>query len=66
MKTMYCVRGLLTTAILLVLTYIDVSATAVGMSANFSFYLIAIANASSGFGRIISGVVSDRVGAYLA
>lgn len=45
-----------------VLTYIDVSATAEGVSPEFSFYLIAIANASSLFGRYASGILSDKTG----
>ena len=46
-----------------VLTYIDLSAISVGISPEFSFYLLAIANAGSGFGRISSGILADRVGA---
>lgn len=45
-----------------VLTYIDVSATFVGVDPNFSFYLISIANAGSGFGRLLCGSLSDRFG----
>ena len=46
-----------------VLTYIDLSAVSVGISPEFSFYLLAIANAGSGLGRISSGILADRVGA---
>jgi MCP family monocarboxylic acid transporter-like MFS transporter 10 len=46
-----------------VLTYIDLSAIAVGISPEFSFYLISIANASSGFGRVTAGFLGDKVGA---
>ncbi|KAF8920290.1 MFS general substrate transporter [Mucidula mucida] len=51
-----------------VLTYIDVSSKFYGVSPNFSFYLVSIANASSGFGRIVTGFAVDRVGAvnYIA
>jgi hypothetical protein len=48
-----------------VLTYIDVSATFVGVDADFSFYLISIANAASGFGRLFAGVIADRLGLWL-
>ncbi|KIY72377.1 MFS general substrate transporter [Cylindrobasidium torrendii FP15055 ss-10] len=51
-----------------VLTYIDVSATHYGVSPDISFYLLSIANFSSGFGRVITGLVADRTGAvnYIA
>ena len=45
-----------------VLTYIDVSATHVGISEDFSFYLVSIANAGSGIGRIGGGILADRFG----
>ena len=45
-----------------VLTYIDLSATAVGISPEFSFYLVSIANAGSGLGRISSGFFADKFG----
>ncbi|KAL0946436.1 hypothetical protein HGRIS_012659 [Hohenbuehelia grisea] len=45
-----------------VLTYIDVSATSLGISPDFSFYLISIANAGSLLGRIFAGIGSDRIG----
>ncbi|KIM36461.1 hypothetical protein M413DRAFT_78188 [Hebeloma cylindrosporum] len=45
-----------------VLTYIDVGAVQAGISPDFSFYLISIANMSSAPGRILTGVVADRVG----
>jgi len=47
---------------LIVLTYIDLSATTVGISPEFSFYLVSIANAGSGFGRISSGFFADKFG----
>jgi MFS family permease len=46
-----------------VLTYIDLSAIAVGISPGFSFYLLSIANAGSGLGRIVSGILGDKLGA---
>ncbi|CAL1702614.1 unnamed protein product [Somion occarium] len=45
-----------------VLTFIDISAVAAGISNDFSFYLVSIANASSGFGRIGGGILADRFG----
>ncbi|KAJ7580755.1 major facilitator superfamily domain-containing protein [Mycena floridula] len=46
-----------------VLTYIDIAAVSVGVSGNFSFYLVSIANASSTFGRLMTGIAVDRFGA---
>ncbi|KAG9226496.1 hypothetical protein CCMSSC00406_0005837 [Pleurotus cornucopiae] len=46
-----------------VLTYIDISATSFGISADTSFYLVSIANAGSLFGRLFAGVTSDNIGA---
>lgn len=48
----------------IVLTYIDISANSIGISPDFSFYLIAIANAASGVGRLIFGKLSDRYGSF--
>jgi len=45
-----------------VLTYIDLSASTVGISPEFSFYLVSIANAGSGLGRISSGIFADKFG----
>ena len=45
-----------------VLNYIDLSATAVGISPEFSSYLVSIANAASGLGRISSGISADKFG----
>ena len=39
------------------------SAIAVGISPRFSFYLLSITNASSGFGRVASGILGDKFGA---
>ncbi|KAJ8075502.1 hypothetical protein PM082_021132 [Marasmius tenuissimus] len=44
------------------LTYIDVAAVQAGVSRDFSFYLVSIANASSTLGRISTAVLSDRIG----
>ena len=49
----------------IVLTYIDVGAVQAGISPDFSFYLISIANVSSAPGRILTGIVADRVGKHL-
>ena len=51
------------TRTLKVLTYIDLSATMVGISPEFSFYLLSITNAASGFGRVASGLLGDKFGA---
>lgn len=48
--------------IIQVLTYIDISAVSAGLSSDFSFYLVSITNASSGFGRISGGLLADRFG----
>ncbi|KAG8984521.1 hypothetical protein FRB95_005827 [Tulasnella sp. JGI-2019a] len=44
------------------LTFIDNSGIEAGLSPDFSFYLVSIANAGSGVGRIVSGILSDRFG----
>lgn len=46
----------------IVLTYIPISAVQVGVSNDFGFYLVAIANGTSAFGRIAAGLLADRVG----
>ncbi|KAF9076392.1 MFS general substrate transporter [Rhodocollybia butyracea] len=46
-----------------VLTYIDISAVTYGVSSEHSFYLVAIANASSAVGRLVTGFVVDKSGA---
>ncbi|KAI5116454.1 hypothetical protein M0805_006175 [Coniferiporia weirii] len=46
-----------------VLTYIVISASESGLDGNFAFYLLSIANASSTLGRVISGLLTDRIGA---
>ncbi|KAJ6563642.1 MFS general substrate transporter [Mycena vulgaris] len=52
-----CFFGLYT-----LLTYIEVSATNAGIAPSFDVYLLAIANASSGGGRIMTGLLADRIG----
>jgi MCP family monocarboxylic acid transporter-like MFS transporter 10 len=44
------------------MTYLDISAIRMGVSPNFSFYLLSILNSSSIFGRIFSGSMMDRYG----
>ncbi|KAL1743145.1 major facilitator superfamily domain-containing protein [Schizophyllum fasciatum] len=62
--TIYCLSGVVAfLGLYTVLTYIDVSATKAGVSEDFSFYLVSIANASSAFGRLIAGLFTDKYGA---
>ncbi|KAF9220115.1 MFS general substrate transporter [Gyrodon lividus] len=61
--TVYCISGV--TAFLglyTALTYIPISAIQVGVSNDFAFYYIAIANGSSAFGRLTAGLLADRLG----
>lgn len=44
------------------LTYIDGSAQLAGMQSDFSFYLVAVANAGSSVGRIGGGITADKTG----
>ncbi|KAF7315071.1 MFS domain-containing protein [Mycena indigotica] len=61
--TVYCFAGVVAfLGLYTVLTYIDVSATSVGVSSDFSFYLVSIANSASLFGRLSSGLATDRFG----
>ncbi|KAI6043379.1 MFS general substrate transporter [Pisolithus marmoratus] len=61
--TLYCVSGIVCSlGLFTMLTYLPVSAAAVGVSTNFSFYLVAIANAASGFGRLSAGKLADHIG----
>ncbi|KAF8452485.1 MFS general substrate transporter [Boletus edulis BED1] len=60
----YCISGVTTfLGLYTMLTYIPVSAVQVGIPNDFSFYFIAIANGTSAFGRILAGLLADRVGA---
>ncbi|KAJ7935198.1 major facilitator superfamily domain-containing protein [Mycena leptocephala] len=62
--TVYCFSGIVTFfGLYTLLTYIDVSATSVGVSPNFSFYLISMANGASLFGRLTAGFMADKFGA---
>jgi hypothetical protein len=48
--------------VLTALTYMSVDAIAIGVSKDFSFYIIAITNAASTFGRVSAGLIGDKVG----
>jgi len=62
--SLYCLTELVVfLGLYTVLTYIDISATKSGISPDFSFYLVAIANAASSLGRIGGGLLGDRFGA---
>ncbi|KAK7693789.1 hypothetical protein QCA50_003361 [Cerrena zonata] len=61
--TVYCSASFISfLGLYTVLTYIDISAVDAGLSPDFSFYLVSIANASSGFGRLGGGILADRLG----
>ncbi|KAE9386322.1 MFS general substrate transporter [Gymnopus androsaceus JB14] len=45
------------------ITYLNASAVAAGISPNISFYLVGIASAGSVSGRVIGGYINDRFGA---
>ncbi|KIJ59680.1 hypothetical protein HYDPIDRAFT_43826 [Hydnomerulius pinastri MD-312] len=61
--TTYCISGLFTfLGLYTALTYMSVSAESVGVSSDFSFYLVAIVNASSAIGRLSAGLLADRYG----
>ncbi|KAJ7099515.1 major facilitator superfamily domain-containing protein [Mycena belliarum] len=62
--TVYCMSGIVAfLGLYTVLTYIDVSATTAGVSPDFSFYLISVANAASLFGRLLAAIATDKFGA---
>lgn len=46
----------------IVLTYVAVSATEIGIPEDFAFYFVAFVNASSLFGRYCAGSIADRFG----
>ncbi|OAX32245.1 MFS general substrate transporter [Rhizopogon vinicolor AM-OR11-026] len=46
-----------------VLTYISVSAVEIGVSKDFAFYIISISNAASAVGRLLAGIIGDKIGA---
>lgn len=61
--TIFCIAGILAfLGLYTVLTYISVSAVAIGVSKNFAFYILAIANGASTFGRLASGLMADKIG----
>ncbi|KAG2357010.1 MFS general substrate transporter [Suillus spraguei] len=62
--SVYCLSGvMILLGLYTELTYISVSAVEIGVSKDFAFYLISIANAASIFGRVSSGLLADRIGA---
>lgn len=48
--------------IFLVVTYVGTTAIKIGISTEFAFYLVAIANAGSMFGRFFAGFLGDKIG----
>ncbi|KAG1741424.1 MFS general substrate transporter [Suillus paluster] len=62
--SIFCISGIMVfLGLYTELTYISVSAVAMGVSKDYSFYILAIANASSIFGRLTAGLIGDKVGA---
>jgi len=62
--SVYCLASICTLLGLYTpLIYIDSSAVEAGISSEFSFYLVAISNASGVFGRYTAGLLCDRFGA---
>ncbi|OAX32574.1 MFS general substrate transporter [Rhizopogon vinicolor AM-OR11-026] len=60
----YCISGIMTfLGLFTVLTYISVSAVKIGVSGDFVFYIISISNASSAVGRLLTGIIGDKIGA---
>ncbi|KAH8106902.1 major facilitator superfamily domain-containing protein [Cristinia sonorae] len=45
------------------ITYIDISAVSVGVPSHFAFYLVSCVNAGSAVGRVIGGIIADKIGA---
>ncbi|KIM56189.1 hypothetical protein SCLCIDRAFT_133204 [Scleroderma citrinum Foug A] len=61
--TVYCIAGIFCfLGIYTEMTYLSVYAIEIGVTNKFAFYLVAIANASSGVGRLSAGWLADRVG----
>ncbi|KAF9447586.1 MFS general substrate transporter [Macrolepiota fuliginosa MF-IS2] len=61
--TIYCIANFVAyLGIYTVLMFIDISAVSIGISPNFSFYLVSFVNGSSGIGRLVTGVMTDRYG----
>ncbi|KAG1868529.1 MFS general substrate transporter [Suillus subluteus] len=62
--SIFCISGIMAfLGLYTALTYMSVSAVAIGVSKKSSFYILAIANASSTFGRVSAGLLGDKVGA---
>ncbi|KAJ6518200.1 major facilitator superfamily domain-containing protein [Mycena vitilis] len=47
---------------LALLSYVGTTAISIGLSRDFAFCIVAIVNGGSGVGRIISGLLGDRIG----
>lgn len=61
--SVYCASGFTTfMGIYTMLTYVTLSAKAIGVDGDFSFYFVAIANGASLFGRLIAGIMCDAIG----
>ncbi|KAF7308875.1 MFS domain-containing protein [Mycena kentingensis (nom. inval.)] len=61
--TTYCLNGFVSfLGLYTLLTYVEVSAVENGVSPDFSFYLVAIANGCSLVGRVGAGLAADRWG----
>ncbi|KAG2130497.1 MFS general substrate transporter [Suillus cothurnatus] len=62
--SIFCISGIMAfLGLYTALTYMSVSAVEIGVPKNVSFYILAIANAASTFGRVSAGLLADRVGA---
>ncbi|KAG1815197.1 major facilitator superfamily domain-containing protein [Suillus subaureus] len=62
--SIFCISGIMAfLGLYTALTYMSVSAVAIGIPKKFSFDILAIANASSTFGRVSAGLLGDKVGA---
>ncbi|OAX38725.1 MFS general substrate transporter [Rhizopogon vinicolor AM-OR11-026] len=62
--TFYCISGIMVSLGLLTeLTYMSVSAVEIGVSEDFSFYIISISNAASAVGCLSAGIIGDKIGA---
>ncbi|CAF3616387.1 unnamed protein product [Fusarium graminearum] len=62
----FCLLGFFffTFGMFIPIDYLPVQALQAGVDPNFAQYLIPILNAASLFGRIISGILGDRIGRY--
>ncbi|OJA18589.1 hypothetical protein AZE42_08599, partial [Rhizopogon vesiculosus] len=60
----YCISGIMTfLGLFTALTYISVSAVEIGVSKDFASYIISISNAASVVGRLVTGIIGDKIGA---